>query len=185
MIQILKKSLKNKGGILIVVMFIFTLITWTISIIGITYKNQIKNLKVLKIENKRNEELDNIYTLGEKELLEGDQLINLDEYKDIIEYFEGKDKVWLDEKTTSFSGYRRSKVIYNGVEVTGPLKLLNGDKNILDIELEKKIIIDSMKIKFLVFLYYEYSENNLDLNKPLKREIKSFNVERLYEGIGD
>lgn len=177
--MILKKSLKTKGGILIITMFVVTIISWLISLTGIYYKNQKNLLKNIKEKNNKDIQIKNYFIFGEKELKNGDKLINLGEYKDIIEYFEGKDKIWINEKTYSKSKYKRFKLYQNAVEIKGPLILLKEVQNSLDIILIKEIIIDSMTIRYSVFLYYEYLKGELNINNPTKRKIKSFNVERV------
>lgn len=177
--MILKKSLKNKGGILIITIFVITIISWLISLTGIYYKNQKNLLKNIREKNSKDIQIKNYFIFGERELKNGDKLINLGEYKDIIEYFEGKDKIWINEKGYSKSKYRRFKLYQNAVEIKGPLILLKEVSNSLDIILIKEIIIDSMTIRYSVFLYYEYLKGELNINNPTKRKIKSFNVERV------
>lgn len=179
----LKIILKIRGSILFTTIFLFTLITWIISLIGIFYSGNISELRNRKINNDKNWEIKKYYILGEQELKRGDTLINKGEYKDIIDYFEGVEKVWLKEGVYSKSNYTRQKVYQNNREVKGEIKLIKNGENNLEIFLIKENIIDSMKIEFLILLFYKYKINNLDIFKPDIRIIKSFNVENIDEKV--
>ncbi|WP_297404304.1 hypothetical protein [uncultured Cetobacterium sp.] len=179
----LKIILKIRGSILFTTIFLFTLITWIISLIGIFYSGNISELRNRKINNDKNWEIKKYYIFGEQELKRGDTLINKGEYKDIIDYFEGVEKVWLKEGVYSKSNYTRKKVYQNNREVKGEIKLIKNRENKLEIFLIKENIIDSMKIEFLILLFYKYKINNLDIFKPDIRIIKSFNVENIDEKV--
>lgn len=179
----LKIILKIKGSILFTTIFLFTLITWIISLIGVFYSGNILELRNRKIDNNRNWEIKKYYILGEQELKKGDTLINKGEYKDIIEYFEGVEKIWLKEGGYSKSNYTRKKIYQNNREIKGDIKLIKNRENKLEIFLIKENIIDSMKIEFLILLFYKYKANNLDILKPDIRIIKSFNVENIDEKV--
>lgn len=171
----LKKRLKNKGIILPLTLFIITIITWIFSIYLIFYKTEIEGIKGLKEYNNRFWRVENLAKLGEYEVYKGEQLINMGTYKDIIEYFEDKDKIWLKKDEVSESGYSLNWIKKN-IKTEEKKVDRNSNKKIY-IQLIKKKSLENKNIIFKVNLLYEYPYNETDLSKYIKREFINLGVE--------
>ena len=152
----LKKSSKNNGYILPSVLFILTLLVWLFSMSLLSYRNEIDNLSFLKISNDDYWITENLSTVAEYEVFKGNNSIDNGDYRDIIEYFEDKNLIWIDIDETSKSGYKRYTVKQNQKIIEGKLKFIPFTKNIFEIKLVKIINIEKIQIEIKIDLFYEY-----------------------------
>lgn len=171
-----KKTLKNRGFILPVALFLIFILIWLFSIILLNYKNEISNFQLLKNSNEEYWILENLSTVGEYEVFKGEKLVKLNEYKDIIEYFEDVNLIWIEIDQISKSGYTRYEVKQNGENITEKIKLIPYIKNILEIKLIKEIEIENQKIEIKIILFYEYLKGEINFFKSFKREIRGVEV---------
>lgn len=172
----LEKTLKNKGFILPIALFLIFILIWLFSIILFNYKNEISNSQLLRNFNEEYWFLENLSMIGEYEVFKGEELIKINEYRDIIEYFEDSNLVWIDTNKISKSGYKRYEVKHNGENITGKIKLISFIKNILEIKLIKEIEIENKRIEIKIILFYEYLKGETDFFKSYKREIRGVEV---------
>ncbi|MCQ8211922.1 hypothetical protein NON08_05190 [Cetobacterium somerae] len=173
----LEKILRNKGFILPVTLFLVFVLIWIFSIVLLSYKNEISNFYVLKNSNEDYWFMENLSTIAEYEVFKGEKQIKNSNYKDIIEYFEGTELVWIDIYKVSESGYRRDEVKHNGTFIKeDQVKLTPFIKNILEIKLIKDIEIETQRIEIKIFLFYEYLVGETNLFKSYKREIRKIEV---------
>ncbi|MGL5970753.1 MAG: hypothetical protein ACRCZ1_00465, partial [Cetobacterium sp.] len=89
-------NLKNKGMILPLTLFLITLLTWLFSILVLSYKNEVDIIKTEVKTNDRYWKLENLSKIAEYEIYKGDLEVKKKIYKDIIEYFEDKELIWID-----------------------------------------------------------------------------------------
>ena len=181
----LEKTLKNSGYILPTVLLIVSILVWLCSISLLNYKNEIDNFSVLKSANDGYWITENLSTLAEYEVFKGNISIENGDYKDIIEYFEDKNLVWIDGEETSRSGYKRVTVKQNEKIVENRLVLIPYTKNILEIKLIKTIDIENNQIEIIAILFYEYLSGESDFFKSYKREIKGVEAILKNENIRD
>lgn len=181
----LKKNLKNSGYILPSILFILTLLVWVFSMSLLNYKNEIDNFSALKSANNDYWITENISKVVEYELFKGNESIKNGEYKDIIEYFEDKNLIWIDTEETSKSGYKRESVRHNKKKIEDKLKFVTFTKNIFEIKLIKVIEIEKKFIEIKIELFYEYLQGELDFFKSYKREISGIEARLKNENIRD
>lgn len=172
----LEKTLRNEGFILPIALFLIFILIWLFSIILLNYKNEISNFQLLKNSNEEYWFLENLSTIGEYEVFKGEKLIQSNEYKDIIEYFEDTNLVWTDIDKISKSGYKRYEVKHNGENIIGEIRLISFIKNILEIKLIKEVEIENKSIEIKIILFYEYLKGETDFFKSYKREIRGVEV---------
>lgn len=173
----IKRSSKDEGIVLPIILMLITILIWTTSLLLLAYKNNIKEYKALKEFNNDYWDLENLSLIAEYELFKADKLINEDKYRDIIEYFEGEELVWISKDTYSKSGYTREKIKHNSEIKDETIKLNQYSKNILEIKLIKKLNIDSKDIKIAINLYYEYPYGEINFYKSSERKIERIGVE--------
>lgn len=181
----LKKSLKNKAFILPITLFFISIFIWLFSIIFMIFKNEINDFYQLKKANDSYWRSENMLIIGEYELYKGNKQILNNKYNDIIEYFEDKNRIWIDKNQVSNSGYTRKLLKQNGKIVDGKVKLYSYVKSTLNIELSKQIAIDDKIVEIIVTLLYEYEKGVVDFYKSQKREIEGIRIKIKYEKIGD
>ncbi|MGL5568435.1 MAG: hypothetical protein ACRDB9_04235 [Cetobacterium sp.] len=182
---IINMNLKNKGMILPLTLFLITLLTWLFSILVLSYKNEVQIIETEIKINDRYWKLENLSKIAEYEIYKGDLEVKKNIYKDIIEYFEGKELIWIDTDKISKSGFKRYKVKQNGKEVFEKINLKTFGKNTLEIELLKNITIEKEVIQVVINLFYEYKDGEDDFFKSSKREIKGVEVRIKNEDIGN
>lgn len=179
----LKKSLKNNGYILPSILFILTLLVWLFSMSLLSYKNEIDSLSSLKISNDGYWITENLSTVAEYEVFKGNNSIENGDYRDIIEYFEDKNLIWIDINETSKSGYKRDTVKQNEKLIEGKLKFIPFMKNIFEIKLIKVIDIEKNQVEIKIDLFYEYLQGESDFFKSYKREIRGVEARLKNENI--
>ena len=179
----LKKSSKNNGYILPSILFILTLLVWLFSMSLLNYKNEIDSLSSLKISNDDYWITENLSTVAEYEIFKGNNLIESGDYRDIIEYFEDKNLIWIDIDETSKSGYKRDTVKQNEKLIEGKLKFIPFMKNIFEIKLIKVIDIEKNQVEIKIDLFYEYLQGESDFFKSYKREIRGVEARLKNENI--
>lgn len=179
----LKKSLKNNGYILPSILFILTLLVWLFSMSLLSYKNEIDSLSSLKISNDGYWITENLSTIAEYEVFKGNNSIENGDYRDIIEYFEDKNLIWIDINETSKSGYKRDTVKQNEKLIEGKLKFIPFMKNIFEIKLIKVIDIEKNQVEIKIDLFYEYLQGESDFFKSYKREIRGVEARLKNENI--
>lgn len=172
----LKKLYTTNGFILPIILISLSFMIWVFSIYLLTFREKSEKIKTRKNTNDRVWRLERDSIIGEYELYKGDLEINKGNYKDIIEYFEGKDRVWKKKGVTSSSGYSRESLFLNDKVIEKDIFLEKRRKNRLRIVLNKTIKTRENIYKVLVKLVYEYPLNELDLDKPSKREIEEIEV---------
>lgn len=171
--------------VLPLVLLIISLLLWMFSITLLFYKAEVNEIQALKSSNDIYWELENISTIAEYELFKGDKAIKLNEYKDIIEYFEDESLIWIKPNLISKSGYKRESLIQNKKLISGEVILIPMMMNILEIKLVKEIEIEAKKIEIVVDIYYEYLKPDGDFSKSNKREIRGVEAKIKYENIRD
>lgn len=180
-----KKSLKNSGYILPTILFVVSILTWLFSMSLLNYKSEVDNFSLLKNSNESYWIMENLSTIAEYEVLKGNRSVENDEYKDIIEYFEDKNLIWIDSDEVSKSGYKRVEVKHNEKFVENRLELIPYTKNILDIKLIKTIDIENNQVEVKINLFYEYLLGESDFFKSYKREIRGVEARLQNENIGN
>lgn len=179
MVKIIKEHLKNRGIVLPFTLFIIVLIIWLLSILFMLIRNERIYYYDRKKYNETTYEFDNFATLSQLELKRGDRLINMGKYRDIIEYFEGKNRCWIKKDGLSENGYRRKEVIVNkNLKVDGDIAL-NRYQNSFLIKLEKRERILKYTAIYTVELLYEYKDDVNDFDKYTVRKLNNFTVEYL------
>ena len=181
----LKKSSKNNGYILPSVLFILTLLVWLFSMSLLSYRNEIDNLSFLKISNDDYWITENLSTVAEYEVFKGNNSIDNGDYRDIIEYFEDKNLIWIDIDEISKSGYKRYTVKQNQKIIECKLKFIPFTKNIFEIKLVKIINIEKNQIEIKIDLFYEYLQGESNFFKSYKREIRGVEARLKNENIRD
>lgn len=181
----LKKSLKNKAFVLPITLFFISIFIWLFSIVFMIFKNEINDFYQLKKANDSYWRSENMLIIGEYELYKGNKQILNNKYNDIIEYFEDKNRIWIDKNQVSNSGYTRKLLKQNGKIVDGKVKLYSYVKSTLNIELSKQIAIDDKIVEIIVTLLYEYEKGVVDFYKSQKRAIEGIRIKIKYEKIGD
>ncbi|MGL4976600.1 MAG: hypothetical protein ACRCZH_01885 [Cetobacterium sp.] len=156
---------------------------WTFSFSLLLYKSEVSEIHSLKLSNDIYWELENISKIAEYEVFKGDSAIKLEQYKDILEYFEDYDLVWRKPNYISKSGYQRYVLVQNNKFISGEVILEPLEKNILEIKLVKEILVERKKIEVIINIYYEYSRLNTDFFKSNKREIKGVEAKIKNEDI--
>lgn len=174
-----KKRLKNKGIALPLTLFVLTTMVWFFSILLIFYKNEVESINGLRKYNNTYWELENLSDLAEYEIFKADKEVNTNKSRDVLEYFEGTEKVWIKQNQISKSGYSVNWIRKNNILVEGDLKLTPNQKNILTIQLIKKKIIDNQEVVFKINILYEYPIGELSFEKSVVRQIIDFGVECL------
>ncbi|MGL4910219.1 MAG: hypothetical protein ACRCZR_03640 [Cetobacterium sp.] len=180
---IINMNLKNKGMILPLTLFLITLLTWLFSILVLSYKNEVQIIETEIKINDRYWKLENLSKIAEYEIYKGDLEVKKKIYKDIIEYFEDKELIWIDTDKISKSGFKRYKVKQNGKEVFEKINLKTFGKNTFEIELLKNIIVETEVIQIIIKLFYEYEDGENNFFKSSKREIKGVEVKVKNENI--
>lgn len=181
----LEKSFKKKGSALIFSLVVLSIITGVISLLTFRIKNARELLNERIKFNNIKIEVTKTMEVAKMELHIGDKKINENKSDSIYEYFEGKEKVWLKEKIENENGYTRLKVIQNGIEKTGDIKLLKNQKNVFEIFLKKDIDFLNEKYSLVVNMYYEYEIGINNFDNFFKREIKELLVESSNENFKD
>ncbi|MBC2851092.1 hypothetical protein H5J22_06650 [Cetobacterium sp. 8H] len=174
-----KKRLKNKGIALPLTLFVLTTMVWFFSLLLIFYKNEVESIKGLTKYNDTYWSLENLSDLAEYEIFKADKEVNNNKFTDILEYFEGIEKVWLKQNQISKSGYGVKWIKKNNILVEGDLKLTPNQKNILTIQLIKTTIIDNQEVVFKINVLYEYPIGEVSFEKSSVRQIIDFGVECL------
>ncbi|MGL5051996.1 MAG: hypothetical protein ACRC5W_00135 [Cetobacterium sp.] len=181
--RVINTNLRNKGIILPLVLFLITLLTWLFSIVLLIYKNEIDENQSYRKTNNDYWKIENFSKIAEYEIFKGEISIRNNEYKDIIEYFEDKDLVWLDSDKLSKSGFKRYKLIHNGKTISDKIQLSSFGENIFEIKLLKNINTTNESFQLFVNLYYVYSIGEKDFFKSSKREIKGVEINLKNENI--
>lgn len=172
----LERSLKNRGFILPIVLFLIFILMWLFSIVLLSYKNEISIYNSLRSSNESYWFAENLSTVGEYEVFKGEKSIKNGEYNDIIEYFEDRDLIWKEVNKISKSGYRRYEIKHNGTYIDEVVEMIPFMRNVLEIKLIKEIEIENRVVNIKVLLYYEYSMGEMDIFKSYKREIRGVEV---------
>ena len=174
-----KKILKNRGIALPLTLFVLTTMIWIFSIHLIFYKNETESVIELKNYNNKYWNIENLSDLAEYEIFKADQAVNKNEYRDVLEYFEGHEKIWIKQNLISKSGYSVNWIKKNNILIEGELKLSPNQKNILTIQLIKKANLENLEIHFKVYILYEYQKGEVSFEKSSERKIIDFGVECL------
>lgn len=172
----LEKTSKNNGFILPIVLFLVFILIWLFSMILSTYKSEVSNYKSIKNSNEKYWVMENLSTIGEYEVFKGEKAIKKGEYKDIIEYFEDKNLIWIDSDVISKSGYKREEIKHNEILTNNKIELVPFIENTLEIKLLKDIYIENQSIEIKVILFYKYLRGEVNLFNSYQREIRGVEV---------
>lgn len=183
LVKNIRKNSRDKGVILPLVLLLISILMWSFSFFLFFYKSEIDEFQALKRSNDDYWEMENISIIAEYELSKGNENIKKDIYRDIIEYFEDHDLIWIEPNKISKSGYKRYKVIRNNSEITGKVELNLGTDNILDITLLKEIWIENKLIEIIVKINYEYLRYDGDFYNSYKRGVDRIEARVKYENV--
>ncbi|MGL4998286.1 MAG: hypothetical protein ACRC5T_04895 [Cetobacterium sp.] len=181
--RVINMNSKNRGIILPLVLFLITLLIWLFSILLLIYKTEIDENQIYRKTNNDYWKMENFSKIAEYEVFKGEISIKNNEYKDIIEYFEDKDLIWLDSNKSSKSGFKRYEVLHNGKIISDKIQLSSFGENILEIILLKTIKIENEELQLFISLHYLYPTGEKDFFKSSKREIKGVEIKLKNENI--